>query len=93
MTILHITNGLSEGGVETLLYFFSKYLIARGHSVSILVLKRNEISLKSKFENAGIDVIVGKYKSSYNVLNVFTIKNIYGNMILCTYIYFQFNFM
>lgn len=74
MTILHITNCLSEGGVETLLYFFSKYLIARGHSVSILVLKRNEISLKSKFENAGIDVIVGKYKSSYNVLNVFTIK-------------------
>lgn len=74
MTILHITNGLSEGGVETLLYFFSKYLIERGHSVSILVLKRNEISLKKKFENAGINVIVGKYKSSYNLFNILDIK-------------------
>lgn len=54
MTILHITNGLSEGGVETLLYFFSKYLIERGHSVSILVLKRNEISLKKNLKMQGL---------------------------------------
>lgn len=74
MKILHITNGLSEGGVENLLYFFSKALLKKGHSVTVLVLARNEVNLKVKFEKSGIRVIVGKYENIYNILNIPFIK-------------------
>lgn len=73
MTILHITNGLSEGGVETLLYSFSKYLINKGHNVSILVLNGKAINLKEKFEKVGVHIIVGKYRP-YNILNIYLIR-------------------
>lgn len=73
MNILHITNGLSEGGVETLLYSFSRYLVKKGHVVSILVLNSKEIDQKERFENAGVKIIVGKY-NPYNLLNILLIK-------------------
>lgn len=70
---MHITNGLSEGGVETLLYSFSKELIKKGHTVSILVISRDELGLKEKFEKMGVSIISGKYKNIYNILNVILI--------------------
>ncbi len=74
MNILHITSGLSEGGVETLLYSFSKLLIERGHSVSILVISKDNVNLKIKFEKLGVKVIVGKFHNAYNINNIILIK-------------------
>ncbi|MDD3040117.1 glycosyltransferase family 4 protein [Bacteroides sp.] len=74
MNILHITNGLSEGGVETLLYSFSKVLLERGHSVSILVISQNNVNLKRKFEDLGVKVLVGNFCNPYDVRNIFLIR-------------------
>ena len=75
MNILYITNGLSEGGVETLLYDLSIRLIAKGNQVAILVLNRNEIALKEFFKVAGVKIIVGKYDTCRDIRNIFLIKS------------------
>ena len=79
MNILYITNGLSEGGVETLLYDLSIRLIAKGNQVAILVLNRNEIALKEFFKVAGVKIIVGKYDTCRDIRNIFLIKSLISN--------------
>ena len=74
MNILMITNALSEGGVESFLFDLSYELVMRKHTVSILVLNRNKLGLKEKFENHSIRVIPGKYENIYNPLNIFLIR-------------------
>lgn len=74
MNILHVTNALSEGGVESLLYDLSSKAIDEGHDVSILVLNKKLVALKAKFEKVGVKIYVGKYSNLYNPLNVFVIR-------------------
>lgn len=79
MKILHITNQLSEGGVESFLLQLLPRLRSKGHEITLLAVKRTSISLKKEFESLGIEVIVGKYKSPYHPLNIFYIKQFLGN--------------
>lgn len=74
MKILHITNGLSEGGVETLLYNLCHNTIRYGNDVSILVLNGNEIKMKHLFENIGIKVYSCKSCNPYSLKNILTIR-------------------
>ena len=74
MNILMVTNALSEGGVESFFFFLSYELVMRKHTVSILVLNRNKLGLKEKFENHGIRIIPGKYGNIYNPLNIILIR-------------------
>lgn len=73
MNILHITNGLSEGGVETFLFSLSKELVNKGHIVSIMVLNKDECDLAPICLKNNIQVIRGKFRSAYNPLNIFHI--------------------
>lgn len=76
MKVLMITNALSEGGVESLLFDLCNSLVNIYHyEVAILVLNRKEIGLKKTFEEAGITVFVGKYSHIYNPLNIFLIRH------------------
>jgi len=82
MNILHITNSLSEGGVESLLYDLCSYTINEGHKVAVLVLNKNEIGLKRLFEEKGIKVIIGKYSNPYNINNIYEIRKIIKNYLV-----------
>lgn len=79
MKILHVTNQLAEGGVESFLLQLLPRLREKGYEITLLVMKWTAVSLKEEFENLGIKVIVGKYKSSYNPLNIFYIKRFLGD--------------
>lgn len=79
MKILHITNQLSEGGVESFLLQLLPRLREKGHEVTLLVVTRTSVFLKKEFEDLGIKVMVGKYKSPYNPLNIFYIKQFLGD--------------
>lgn len=70
MKILHVTNRLSEGGVETFLYNLLPSLKEKGHEVSLLVLDKSEIKMKGLFEAAGICVIVAPFSSIYDARNI-----------------------
>lgn len=74
MRILHITNCLSEGGVETFLLSLLPQLREKGHEVDLLVLNRRSVSMKEVFEIRGIRVYIGKYSNLYNPLNIFLLK-------------------
>jgi len=74
MKILHITNQLSEGGVESFLLQLLPRLHSLGHEVAVLVLNRTSIALRTEFENLGIHVFVGRYRNLYNPLNIFYLK-------------------
>lgn len=69
-----ITNAISEGGVESLLFDLSRRLVTLKHRVTILVLNKREIGLKQQFEKCGITIIVGKYTQIYNPLNILLIR-------------------
>lgn len=71
MKILHITNRLSEGGVESFLLNLLPQLKVNGHEVELLVLNKEAISMKTIFEDRGIKVYVGRYANLYNPLNIF----------------------
>ena len=62
MKILHITNSLSEGGVESFLLNLLPRLREKGYAVELLVLNRNSVSMKKVFEDNGIKVNIGKYR-------------------------------
>lgn len=74
MKILHITNSLSEGGVESFLLNLLPRLREKGYAVELLVLNRNSVSMKKVFEDNGIKVNIGKYNSLYNPFNVFVLR-------------------
>lgn len=74
MKILHITNRLSEGGVESFLLNLLPQLKVNGHEVELLVLNKEAISMKTIFEDRGIKVYVGRYANLYNPLNIFLLK-------------------
>lgn len=79
MKILHITNCLSEGGVESFLLSFLPLLKEKGHEVELLVLNKKSISLKTTFEKNGIKVYIGKYSNIYNPLNIFLLKRYFSH--------------
>lgn len=74
MKILHITNGLSEGGVESFLLTLLPRLREKGHKVDLLVLNCGSVAMKEAFEKNGIHVYVGKYSNIYNPLNILVLK-------------------
>lgn len=69
MRLLHITNTLSEGGVESLLLQLLSRFVDQGHMVDLLVLNPKSLQMKSAFEQHGILVITGCHRSIYNPLN------------------------
>ncbi|GAB7214430.1 hypothetical protein [Dickeya oryzae] len=71
MKILHVTNRLSEGGVETFLKLFLPELKKNGHEIDLLVLDKDEVKLKKTFELNGINVFVSKWSGCYNPLHFF----------------------
>lgn len=73
MKILHITNTLEEGGLETFLYELLPFLKNNSIDVELLVLDKNKVKLKPLFEEKGIKVFIGKYSWIYNPLNIFLI--------------------
>lgn len=78
MKILHITNTLEQGGVESLLFDLLPEMKSKGHEVAILVLSKSKCSLKKDFEEKGIRVLVTPYSSLYNLLNIFLIWKYVG---------------
>lgn len=74
MRILHITNGLSEGGVESLLCDILPALISNECIVDILVLDKKRLGLKNELERNGITVYYSRWSSIYNPLNIFVIR-------------------
>ena len=74
MRILNITNGLSEGGVESLLCDILPALISNECIVDILVLDKKRLGLKNELERNGITVYYSRWSSIYNPLNIFVIR-------------------
>lgn len=75
MKILHITNRLSEGGVESFLLTFLPRLKNLGHEVEVLVLDKSCVSMRQIFEEQGIKVHIGKYTNIYNPFNIFLLRH------------------
>lgn len=91
MRILHITNRLSEGGVESFLLTFLPRLRSLGHQVELLVLDKSAVSMWSMFETQGIRVHIGKYSNIYNLLNVFEVRRYLCFMISYMFIFGRHN--
>ena len=70
MKVLHITNSLSEGGVETLIVQMLPELRYKNIEVELLVLNNKKTSLITLLETKGIKVHVGKYNNIYNPFNI-----------------------
>lgn len=73
MKILHVTNTLQEGGVETFLQTLLPGIRHAGHQVEVLVLTKGKDRLAEQFEKVGIKVYRGKFRWVYNPLNIFVI--------------------
>lgn len=73
MKILHVTNTLQEGGVETFLETLLPGIRHAGHQVEVLVLTKGKDRLAEQFEKVGIKVFRGKFRWVYNPLNIFVI--------------------
>lgn len=76
MKILHITNQLAEGGVESFLLQLLPSLKEQQYEVALLALSHVSNAMQERFENSGIKVFVGKYNNPYNPLNIFCIKKL-----------------
>ncbi|MBV4312194.1 glycosyltransferase family 4 protein [Bacteroides thetaiotaomicron] len=74
MNILHVTNSLSEGGVESFLFDLCYYTIRDGHQLSILVLNGDKVGMKKQFEQIGVRVISGRFHYQYNPGNILEIR-------------------
>ncbi|MDR7342958.1 glycosyltransferase involved in cell wall biosynthesis [Pantoea alhagi] len=78
MKILHVTNRLTEGGVETYLLNLLPALVSAGYEVDLMVLDKNQVALAENFKVKNIRVIVGNYSSVYNPLNILLLIKIIG---------------
>ena len=75
MKILHITNSLSEGGVESfLLQLLPQLIKQQGYEVDVLVLNKNKTALRVEFEKLGIRVFIGSTGNPYNPFNICCIR-------------------
>lgn len=74
MKILHITNRLSEGGVESFLLQLLPKLRQNGLKVELLVLDKHASSLSSAFTEKGIKVHISHCGSLYNPMQIFEIR-------------------
>ena len=59
MKILHITNSLSEGGVESFLLQLLSQLVQQRYEVDVLVLNKNKPVLRPEFEKYGLRIFTG----------------------------------
>jgi len=71
MKILHVTNTLEQGGVESFLSDLLPSIKKRGHTVSVMVMDRKKNKLHSLFEEKGIKVYTAPFNSLYNIFNLF----------------------
>ncbi len=71
MKILHVTNTLEQGGVESFLLDLLPAIKKRGHVVSVMVMDRKKNKLHSLFEEKGIQVYTAPFNSLYNIFNLF----------------------
>ena len=69
MKILHITNSLSEGGVESFLLQLLSQLVQQRYEVDVLVLNKNKTVLRPEFEKYGIRIFTGPTGSPYSPVN------------------------
>lgn len=78
MKILHVTPGIYEGGVATLIYDLCKYQVQRGEDVTILCTRDNYLQRSKQvfFENESINVIFLPNKSVYNPLCILQFRKI-----------------
>src|SRR4029077_7530356 len=70
MKVLHLINTLSAGGAELHLLTLCRYLKRRGVSLTVVWLReqvKGSRSLRSDFENEGIEVINLQMDSRYDV--------------------------
>lgn len=74
MKILHVTNTLSEGGVESFLLQLLSQLVQHGCEVDVLVLNKNKTALRPEFEKYGIRVFSGQTGSPYSPVNICRIR-------------------
>lgn len=79
MKILHITNSLSEGGVESFLLQLLPQLVKQGCVVDILVLNKNKTALRTEFEKLGIGVFVSSAGNPYHPVNICHIRKYMAN--------------
>lgn len=78
MKILHLTNGISEGGVES---YLLQLLPSFGENVScdLFVVDNKKIEMLEKFSEKGVNVLINERESIYNPLVVFDIISIAKN--------------
>lgn len=76
MKILHITNSIAEGGVESLLLDILPRMVAAGHTVDLLVLDKNRVEMSRAFENRGVRVIRSNRNSARHPGNIFLIRRL-----------------
>ena len=74
MKILHITNSLSEGGVESFLLQLLSQLVQQRYEVDVLVLNKNKTVLRPEFEKYGIRIFTGPTGSPYSPVNICCIR-------------------
>lgn len=75
MNILHLTNTISEGGVESYLLQLLPEL-NKENNCSLFVLNKNKTELKPCFQKYDILVLVNRYASIYNPLVIFDLYKI-----------------
>ena len=68
MNVLHVTNRLDHGGVDSLLLQLLPVMNNEGINVSVLVLDARFISLVEEFEREGIKVYFSRFYTLYNPL-------------------------
>jgi len=75
MKILHLTNTVSEGGVET---FLLQLLPAmkENNQCTLFVLNRHKVELQSQFEESGISLVINSKNSIYNPFVLFDLLQI-----------------
>lgn len=76
MRVLHITNQLEQGGVDTLLVQLLPILRERGVEVGLFVLGRTSESLAEELRSKGVEVYVSGRSNLYDPTVVFQIRKL-----------------
>ncbi|EOI3442628.1 glycosyltransferase family 4 protein [Cronobacter turicensis] len=76
MRVLHVTNRLSEGGVETFLFNLLPALRNVGIEADLLVLDKSEIMMAERFRDHGVNIFISPYDRVRNLKNIKFIMDI-----------------
>ena len=78
MKIMHIITGLEQGGAESALFNLLKYFKKNSNFDFIIVTLTNNVFLKKKFEDLGIEVVVLKMNKNF-IFSFYNLVKIYRN--------------